>query len=272
MRKTPTGQRPRINPKSSAGWSWPRLLPIHEQQVRASLESQSSSGPSKSHARQPENEREHSQMHTSNEPAAAVTPLQSPISTAVGPAEADLAATIEINDHQPPNETGGSVSPISVINAQPLDAGTENLPEHAVSELAKDVNDEAIHTPEQVHTEPNMDRDIRSKTNEVLSPASENDRMPQPMADGFASEDRSLAEKVEEDSVTKHRKASTGTGARRPSIQSVFGSQSMTSNPGNGGPSDEQQLGASSLGGAEPNVPKATVSDDEGTLLNTSVK
>lgn len=41
MRRTPTGQRPQLNQAHSSGWRWPRLVPIQEQQARASQDSQS---------------------------------------------------------------------------------------------------------------------------------------------------------------------------------------------------------------------------------------
>ena len=41
----PTGKRPELKESRSAGWSWPRLVPIHEQQLRSSQASHSSASP-----------------------------------------------------------------------------------------------------------------------------------------------------------------------------------------------------------------------------------
>ena len=50
----PIGKRPDFKHSKSAAWSWPRLVPIHEQQSRLSQATQSSASPLRDHSEQEE--------------------------------------------------------------------------------------------------------------------------------------------------------------------------------------------------------------------------
>ena len=121
MRRTPTGQRPQLNQKTSAGWSWPRLLPIHEQQARASLVNHSPTQSSKAHSVRKEKKRSNSATdmeeknpaegnYVSSKPVASDCYETSPPSNSpAGPIHEEASG-----------EAAGSVSPTSETCIQSL--------------------------------------------------------------------------------------------------------------------------------------------------------
>ena len=109
----PFEKRPDLRQSRSAGWSWPRLVPIHEQQSRLSQATQSSVSPSS-----------HDQSEQGQPPDAMISAIisqlhteedapPSPVPSAVG--AADRSPTAEgsvagVADHQPHEEIRSSLS------------------------------------------------------------------------------------------------------------------------------------------------------------------
>lgn len=110
----PIGKRPELKQASSAGWSWPRLIPIHEQQSRPSQASQSSA----SFSLHDHSEQEKplttkmiatiiSKMHTEED-----APL-SPVLSAAGnspTAGEPVAGTVEHQPYGHPHNSGSSMA------------------------------------------------------------------------------------------------------------------------------------------------------------------
>lgn len=91
----PIGKRPEFKQSRSAGWSWPRLVPIHEQQSRSSQASQTSVFPSPP---------DHSEQE---EPPTTI--VSEKISKLPAEEDAPLSPVLSA-DGSPPIATGGSVA------------------------------------------------------------------------------------------------------------------------------------------------------------------
>ena len=106
----PTGKRPDFKQSRSAGWNWPRLVPIHEQQSRLSQASQSSASPSL---------RDHSEQE--EQPTATISTMISnlhseedaPLTPDLGPANRSLITgepVAEAANHEPYEHRRDSLS------------------------------------------------------------------------------------------------------------------------------------------------------------------
>lgn len=234
MRKTPAGQRPRISQNKSAGWSWLRLLPIHEQQARASLESHSSGGSPDTHSMH-QNEQNHSPEGMTEKLHTKAAPAHAPATNAEGnaPEAKSAAATVTFDhrpsnkgegsvsgsapeatttgategvDHQPSSEADGSVSPISEPDFQPPETKGSSRSPSAVHFSAGDVSDAG----DRPHAEPITTSKTDSHETKEQSLDSKEDRLLPSLPDEPVNEIEAAEQQPE-----------ANVGLRRGTISSV---------------------------------------------------
>ncbi|KAF6240323.1 hypothetical protein HO173_001934 [Letharia columbiana] len=131
----PIGKRPEFKQSSSAGWSWPRLVPIHEQQSRSSQASQPSASPSlRDHSEQEEPPTPMistmiSKLHTGeDDPPSPVLSAAGSSPTAGG----SVAGTIK---HEPDEHPRDSLSPMADSdNDERRAAGSDSISVEDVAE------------------------------------------------------------------------------------------------------------------------------------------
>ena len=128
MRRVPTGKRPQLNQGKSGGWSWPRLVPIQEQQGHAVLRDSSSMTPG-SHSQTGQSHLTSTSSKTNLTNPTYHSVLKSPIpdTTTESALEEGLAIQHLHGDERLDN-AGENVSPMSGPGMEPIVVDLEHMP------------------------------------------------------------------------------------------------------------------------------------------------
>ena len=263
MRRTPTGHRPNLKQKNSAGWSWPRLLPIHEQQqARESQESHSfAPNPFKAHEVLHEKQAQKNSPTGMDEegPAEAALPLSHKSSAAEKAPETEESAATKSLQNGPSNEAVDRIAPISENDAQRSDVEDCGMLQSVAHDPVTSTEDPA----EQPHETSTRRRRTNSMDAQTQVVDFENHRM---QSDEPAHEGTNVAKQPEADSNVGLGSALSGIEEQPSNIQDQFTPRSTIDATIDDEPDTTDQPGVGTSTSRETNSNKATASEDQGTF------
>ena len=255
MPEAPAGQRPGINSKDSAGWSWPRLLPLHEQQTRASVEGQfpvnTSMTPSvKEIVKQSYSPANMDETH----PAEAVHAQSHPSSTAgIAPKKEPTALTGPVDD-ETSSKPGNSASATSDAHTRPSEANRDNSRLQSSSHQPANITPNMADPP---RAEPSLERGAESSEINGKPLWSEDDRISRSLTNETINKLRELTKNPGAGSSVRFVTPSNETRTQTPDIQSDVESQVENNGSINDGQSPAKQ-------------PGTTTSSRRGTMLSST--